>query len=377
MKRLPIEPRPNWQAEVERLGLKFHTPEDHPYWDESACYRFSAREVDQLEAATEELQRICLLAGQFIIDNDRFDDFHIPDAARPLIRDAWEKEPPSIYGRFDLMYNGDSPPKLLEYNANTPTSLLEASVVQWYWHLDQKAGTDQFNSIHEKLIAQWREIPPYIKGDRLHFTAMNNAEDMTTISYLRNTAEQGGIRTSALAIDQIGWNERAREFRDLDERKIESVFSLYPWEWLLKDFPGPLLEVCPRMTWMEPIWKMMWSNKALLAVLWEMFPRHPNLLEAHLDGPRGMSEFVKKPLLSREGANITLHTRNDEVSTRGPYGKEGYVYQALGPWAVFDGMRPVLGSWYVTDQGAAGIGIRESDGPITGNLSRFVPHFFD
>jgi glutathionylspermidine synthase len=381
MKRLQIKARPNWQAEVERLGLKFHTPEGHPYWDESVCYRFSAREVDELEAATEELQRLCLLAGQFIIDHDRFDDFHIPAAARPLIRDAWEKEPPSIFGRFDLMYNGSSPPKLLEYNANTPTSLLEASVIQWYWHLDQMPGTDQFNSIHEKLIAQWREIQPYIKGNHLHFTAMNNAEDMTTISYLRNTAQQGGIQTSALAIGQVGWNERAREFRDLDERRIENIFSLYPWEWLLKDFPGPLLESCPKMIWMEPIWKMMWSNKALLAVLWEMFPGHPNLLEAHLDGPHGLAEFVKKPLLSREGANVTMHTRSGEFSTTGPYGhadgKEAYVYQALAPVASFDGMRPVLGSWYVTDQGSAGIGIRESEGAVTDNLSRFVPHFFD
>ena len=60
------------------------------------------------------------------------------------------------------------------------------------------------------------------------------------------------------------------------------------------------------MIWIEPIWKMMWSNKALLAVLWEMFPGHPNLLETYLDGPHGLREFVKKPLLSREGANVTL-----------------------------------------------------------------------
>ena len=74
MRRVPaIKPRRNWQAEVERLGLKFHTPEGHPYWDESVCYRFSSREVDELEAATEELQQLCLKAGQFIIDNDRFD----------------------------------------------------------------------------------------------------------------------------------------------------------------------------------------------------------------------------------------------------------------------------------------------------------------
>jgi glutathionylspermidine synthase len=377
VRRLRIKPRGNWQAEVERLGLRFHTPDGKPYWDESVCYSFSSREVDALEAATEELQRLCLLAGQFIIDNDRFDDFNIPDAARALIRNTWETEPPSIYGRFDLMYNGASPPKLLEYNANTPTSLLETSVIQWYWHLDRMKGTDQFNSIHEKLISQWTDIRSYLKSNPLYFTAMNDAEDMTTIAYLRDTAEQAGIHTTALAVGQIGWNQRAREFRDLQERRIDNIFSLYPWEWFLKDFPAPLIEAAPRMIWMEPIWKMMWSNKALLAVLWEMFPGHPNLLEAYLDGPRNMRDYVKKPLLSREGANITLHTATGEFRTPGPYGNAAYVYQALAPAASFDGMYPVLGSWYVTDRGASGIGIRESDTPVTGNLSRFVPHFFD
>lgn len=377
MQRLRIRPRQNWQEAVEKMGLQFHTPEGRPYWDESVCYRFKAREIDEIEAATEELQQLCLKAGQFIIDNDRFDDFQIPAAARPLIREAWEQEPPSIYGRFDLMYNGASPPKLLEYNANTPTSLLEASVIQWYWHLDTKIGKDQFNSIHEKLIAQWREIQPYLKPNRLYFTSMDDGEDWTTITYLRDTAEQAGIRTTDLVINQIGWNDRAREFRDRREDRIDNIFSLYPWEWLLKDFPGPLLEAGPRMIWIEPIWKMIWSNKALLAILWEMFPGHPNLLEAHLDGPRSMAEFVKKPLLSREGANITIHTRAGESSTTGSYGAEGYIYQALAPDASFDRMHPVLGSWYVTDQGPAGIGIRESDQPVTDNLSRFVPHYFD
>jgi glutathionylspermidine synthase len=36
-----------------------------------------------------------------------------------------------LYGRFDLAYRGDGPPKLLEYNADTPTALFEAAVVQW------------------------------------------------------------------------------------------------------------------------------------------------------------------------------------------------------------------------------------------------------
>ena len=377
MKRIGIVPRPNWQREAERLGLVFHTPEGRTYWDESACYHFSLREIEVIEAATAELQRLCLLAAQHIIDNDRFAEFHIPEAAWPVIKQAWEAEPPSIYGRFDLCYDGVNPPTLLEYNANTPTGLLEASVVQWYWRREAMPATDQFNSIHEKLISQWGDIKPYLKGDLLYFASMRNDEDAMTATYLRDTAQQAGIATASLFVRDIGWNGGRREFRDPEERRIQSVFALYPWEWLLKDFSGPILETYGETIWIEPIWKMLWSNKALLAVLWELFPGHPNLLEAHLVGPCGMAEFVRKPLLSREGANVTLHRRAGDTATDGTYGEEGFVWQAVAPDAVFDGKWPVLGSWLITDRGPAGIGIRESDGPITDNLSRFVPHYFD
>jgi glutathionylspermidine synthase len=377
VQRRIITPRSGWQSRVERSGLAFHSPAGVPYWDESACYRFTAREIDELEASAAGLQRICLEAGQFIIDHDRFDQLRIPLHARDVIRAAWEAEPPSIYGRFDLAYDGVNPPKLLEYNANTPTSLLEASVIQWDWLRDALPHADQFNSIHEKLIAQWKEIRPYLKGDRLCFAAMANAEDEVTATYLRDTAEQAGIATTALQIADLGWNDRAAEFRDLDENRIRSLFTLYPWEWLLKDFGPAILGAYSDMIWIEPIWKMLWSNKALLAILWEMYPGHPNLLEAHTDGPHGMEEYVKKPLLSREGANVTVHRRNGETTTSGTYGAEGFVWQAIAPDAVFDGRRPVIGSWMVTDQGPAGIGIRESAGPVTDNLSTFVPHYFD
>jgi glutathionylspermidine synthase len=377
MRRELVEPRPNWRQDVEKLGLIFHTPKGVPYWDESVCYRFTSAEIDTLEAATEELQQLCLKAGQFIIDNDRFSDLHIPPAAVPAIKDAWEKEPPSLYGRFDLAYDGRNPPKLLEYNAQTPTALLEASVVQWYWRREVRPATDQFNSIHEKLIAKWTDLRSYLKGDALYFMHVDDAEDMMTVSYLRDTAEQARIRTSALLVREVGWNESAQCFRDLEEKPIRSLFALYPWEWLLGEFSGPVLKTCGAMDWIEPIWKMMWSNKGLLAILWEMFPQHPNLLEAHLQHPGGMGEYARKPLLSREGANVTLHTLGGTVETPGDYGEEGYVYQALAPIPCFDGNRPVLGSWYITDQGPAGMGIRESATPITDNLSRFVPHYFD
>ncbi|PYR29476.1 MAG: glutathionylspermidine synthase family protein, partial [Acidobacteria bacterium] len=163
MERLTIEPRPNWATEVQSQGLVYCYTGDQPYWDESAYYRFSADEVDRLEAATAELQRICLEAGQHIIDRNRFTELAIPVDAVSAIRQSWDAEPPAIYGRFDLAYDGRDI-KLLEYNADTPTALLEASVVQWYWLQARFPHADQFNSIHERLVAKWRELKGYLAG---------------------------------------------------------------------------------------------------------------------------------------------------------------------------------------------------------------------
>ena len=127
------------------------------------------------------------------------------------------------------------------------------------------------------------------------------------------------------------------------------------------------------MMWIEPIWKMMWSNKALLAVLWEMFPNHPNLLPAYFE-PHGTS-YVKKPKLAREGANVSVvRDGKSLVETAGDYGDEGYIYQELLDLPNFDGNYPVLGCWIV-DGEPAGMGIREG-GLVTNNTARFVPHVF-
>jgi len=85
---------------------------------------------------------------------------------------------------------------------------------------------------------------------------------------------------------------------------------------------------------------------------------------------------VKKPLLGREGANITLKIADRETSTSGPYGEGRYVYQAVASIPEMKSRYPVIGSW-VIDGESAGMGIRESTNLITDNLSRFVPHRFE
>jgi glutathionylspermidine synthase len=394
MRRLITNPRKDWQARVERVGITFHTLADgSPYWDESAYWEFSAAEIDRLEAATAEIQRLSLAAGDVILDQDRLEQMGIPAAAGPAIRAAWNGEPPALYGRLDLAYDGSSI-KLLEYNADTPTGLVEAAVAQWYWLQDCFPGADQFNSLHEKLIAKWKDLKDYTTSP-IYFANAGSDEDRLTVSYLQDTAQQAGIRTTHIGMADIGFDSKRSCFVDLANHPIATLFKLYPWEWLLNEpfapqalstLPpqSPLQQYGPRkdrrmwgsMLWIEPIWKMMWSNKALLAILWELNPGHELLLPAYLDEPRDLSSYVRKPLLGREGSGIAVVQNG--VCVEGSLSCENaqrYVYQALASMAQAGGKTAVFGSWLV-DGEPAGMGIRESRGLITNNTSCFVPHLF-
>jgi glutathionylspermidine synthase len=379
MRRIASEPRRDWQRRVEEVGLVYHTQGTTPYWDESAHYRLTSDEVEVLERATNELHALCLAAVQHVIDADRFAELHIPELGAALVRQSWEAEPPALYGRFDLSFDGVRPPKMLEYNADTPTSLLEAAVVQWYWLQDVAPKKDQFNSIHERLIAAWTDLAPHLGGPLLHVAAMDDWEDAITAAYVRDTAEQAGVRTRQLPVADIGWNASRGRFVDAEEVAIDAAFKLYPWEWMLhEEFGAQLLASSATTRWIEPAWKMVLSNKGILPILWELNPGHPNLLAARFGDPGEMRDYARKPLLSREGANVTLVTANrpPETGPDGGYGEEGFVYQELAPLPNLGGRRPVIGSWVIQGE-SAGIGIRESDSALTTNTSRFVPHLFE
>lgn len=374
MERVPSPARRDWQRRVEQLGFDFHTIDGEPYWVEDVCYRFSSAQVDHLEAVTNELHRVCLAAVGHVIQERRLDEFGIPGCWHGLVERSWRQREADIYGRFDLAWDGRGEPKMLEYNADTPTSLFEAAVVQWFWLRDCRPEADQFNSIHERLIAAWRGVRERPGSPRVaHFASVRDSdEDRITCEYMRDVCTQAGFHTEHLDVGEIGWN--GREYTDLSERGIRLLFKLYPWEWLIREPFGAWLVQAPTR-WVEPPWKMVLSNKAILPVLWELFPDHPNLLPSFRDpGPLGRS-WVRKPLLGREGANVMLRCGDEVIESVGGYGEEGYVWQAHHPLPCFDGWYPVIGSWVVAGE-AAGIGIREDAQPITGNLSRFIPHYF-
>ncbi|MER6954907.1 glutathionylspermidine synthase family protein [Streptomyces sp. NPDC000618] len=392
MRRHTIEPRPGWQQIVEEQGLVYpltRHPDGglRPYWDESAYYVFTLDEVEALEETVEELHAMCLTAAAHLVESDRLADLGITDPrVAAAVAEAWRRraELPSVYGRFDLHYDGAGPAKLLEYNADTPTSLVEAASPQWFWMEDRFPGADQWNSLHERLVAAWKNqaglLPP---GNPLYFahsSADELGEDLMTVAYLKETAEQAGLDTDWISMEEIGWDPLSGRFVDRQLRFIRSCFKLYPWEWLTTDrFADHVLDTLDNgggtgaTLWIEPAWKMLLSNKALLAVLWELYPGHPNLLPAYLDGPRELATttgYVAKPLLGREGAGVTIHEPGAEPVLRTD---EPCCYQQLAPLPAFDGNHVVLGAWVVQDE-SAGLGIRESSGLITDEYARFLPH---
>ncbi|MER7397068.1 glutathionylspermidine synthase family protein [Streptomyces sp. NPDC000151] len=393
MRRHLIDPRPDWQETVEAQGVIYpltRFPDDslRPYWDESAYYEFDLPEVEALEEVVEELHGMCLAAAAHIVEHRRFADLGITDPRLcALIAESWYRraELPSVYGRFDLRYDGrGQPAKMLEYNADTPTSLVEAASAQWFWMEDRFPGADQWNSLHERLVEAWRRqaklLPPGAPVHFAHSAGDELGEDLMTVAYLEETAQQAGLETVAISMEEIGWDPLSGRFVDQRLKFIRSCFKLYPWEWLAADRFGPqVLDTLDNgggtgsTLWIEPAWKMLLSNKALLAVLWELFPGHPNLLPAYLDGPRdmaGTTGYVAKPLLGREGAGVTVHGPGaEDTAVR----EEPVCYQELAPLPDFDGNRVVLGAWVVEDE-AAGLGIRESSGLVTDEYARFLPH---
>src|SRR5271154_5816267 len=196
MRRIACPERDDWRVTAEACGFDFHSIDGERYWDERGYYAFTLEEIEQkIEAPTGEIDAMCLeLAGRAIDDEQILQRLKIPESFWPLIAESWQRDEPSLYGRLDLSFDGNGTAKLLEYNADTPTSIFEAAVFQWTW-LEQAierriiaAHADQYNSIHDGLIEAWKKLG---EGHHLHLAgAIETEEDAGTLAYLEDTARQ-------------------------------------------------------------------------------------------------------------------------------------------------------------------------------------------
>lgn len=384
MERLSITPRPDWEEIARENAFTFHHVNGELYWDESACWRFGLREVeDRIEDPSTELYAMCLaLVDEVVRSQELMERLAIPEPMRDAVARSWRDGDPSLYGRFDFAYDGSGPAKLLEFNADTPTSIYETAYFQWLWLEDAveqgllPPGADQFNRLHEALIERFRQI--LTQDSLLHFSShADHVEDRQTVLYLEDLAGQAGLSARFVAIDRIGLDSAGR-LVDEDDTLIGALFKLYPWEDLMRSAWGKQLANAKTL-FVEPAWKAILSNKAMLPLLWERHRGHPNLLPAAFDGTFAAEEIAagphaKKPFFSREGADIHLYDgMRDHAGPEQGYGEEGHIVQAFAPLARAGGQHAVIGSWIVGDDAVA-MSIREDSSPITRDLARFVPH---
>ncbi|WP_410216694.1 glutathionylspermidine synthase family protein [Paracoccus sp. (in: a-proteobacteria)] len=405
MQKITLPERPDLAEKAAEVGFTFAHMHGEPYWDETSAYRFSLAQIEEdIEGPATDLHAMTREAvDQIVASEALMAKLGIPPAHFGLIADSWARNEPEVYGRMDLAYDGNGPAKLLEYNADTPTSLYESAAFQWQWLEDQleanalPQGADQFNGIHEALVERFRDL--FAPDTDIHFTAVaDNAEDYATVESMAWAAREAGMGAHYSDLDKLGVSRKG-QFLDAEDRVIGTLFKLYPWEDLLVDDYARHIKGSGCM-FLEPAWKAVVSNKGLLPVLWQMFPDHPNLLPAFFADDvadalvangrpvpdvaaafdRVADQFrrahVVKPIFSREGASVSI-VEGGEVTETSPntdYDRHPRIVQAYHPLPEFEGFRPVLGAWIV-GHSCVGLGLREDRGRITQDLSRFKPHF--
>ncbi len=453
--------RPNWHDIVTGEGLVYVDTEVGGqtlfYWREGVAYELTGLEIKFIEDVSRRLVEMLIEAGDYVIENGLFHKLGIRPLEAKAIKELW-KDPKNdenldkpeewarpgwytamLYGRFDLCPELDAfgnivGLKLLEYNADTPTGLVESAVCQYNYALAAGLigeGTGQCNELYESLVLGWmyeiRNIRR-INGRNVsvvHFAYScqeSSGEDACNVGLMMDAAREAsenleeagepGFRVRSLYMDQIvragtvdsdgnyvgvQYFSAPIDQNDPDGPKepIEVIFKLYPWEWLVQDKFGQIaienmLELDGTI-WIEPIWKLLWSNKGVLAILWEVFKDTDDakwLLPAYFAGeePAGFNSYARKPLHGREGNGTTL-VRNGQVLEQGPTtpysgdtGTDGpYILQDLCTLPEFlddngPALHPLLSVWTV-QKDPVGLAIRESPNCITNNESSFVTHY--
>lgn len=390
-----FEKRPDFIQQLEGIGMNYWNapsgPEKLPYWQEGTVYAFSETQVDRIQESTQELHNMCMeMVAQMVKSGDYPAYFKLNERDIPLIEQSWQLKNPSLYGRFDLVQQIDGSLKMLEYNGDTPVSILECSVAQWHY-LEQIKNLPngqpvphelrtQYNLIDETLTETWQKR--FSPGSLIHFAASGGFrhEDFGNLIYLMDNALRSGMTVKEIQMEQIGLTPENR-FVDLEDKEIRDLFKLYPWEWITEEEFGKNIIDAPTR-WMEPAWKMLLSNKAMLVKLWEMFPDHPLLLESHIHKPASYSKWAKKAIHGREGSNIFQSTFENgthvERLAQGShlvpeYDHWGYMHQKWVDIPNHDGYYPIIGSWIIGDQ-ACGMSIREDKNLVTGNNAFFASH---
>jgi len=370
MIREVVSQRPDWQHRLEAAGMNWHRGPGELCWNESAVYCLSEIEIQQIRSTAIKVYALYKQAAAHVVQHGLWGrlGFHEEDA--PIIQASWERQDRCLLSRFDFLLDEYNQPRLIEFNAETALSLVESGPAQKQWQNEVMPQHPQFNELHERLVSAWHQY----NQPHIHCAwRPRHPETIGTLRYMSRVIAEAGFQTTLMAMQSIGWDPQARSFVDQHEVPIQCCYKIYPGEWMLRE-PFARHLVNTSGTFIEPMWRLMFSSKGMLALLWELFPNHPALLPAYADTPASLTSFVRKPFFGREGGNISIF-ENTSLTHQQPGEPDDQMqfYQALLHSPRHDGRQAQLGVWMVGEEPAA-LGIRESQGPMITGDSPFVPH---
>ncbi|ECL5231275.1 glutathionylspermidine synthase family protein [Campylobacter upsaliensis] len=372
---------------LESIGFSWHTDEDGSDYLDNRFICVSKSEANAYYEAANELYDMFIAAAQNVIDNDRFDELGIPFNLIDAIKMSWENEVHwHLYGRFDFAGGLDGKPiKLIEFNADTPTSLFESAILQWAMlkqnNLDEHL---QFNSIYESLMDNFKrlitldesveEFEEHYRGWKILFSSVaGNKEEELTTKLLAHIAKDAGFECDFAYVDEVEFGEEGIFKNGVN---YEYWFKLIPWEEIAIE-EGELAMLLTQIMRnqkaiiLNPAYTLLFQSKGILKILWELYPNHPLLLESSYEPLQG-KDFVRKPMFGREGANISIV--KDDVKLQeniGPYGNNKMIYQQYYELNSNENEYYQAGVFFAYE--GCGLGFRKG-GLIIDNASKFVGH---
>lgn len=332
---------------LESVNFSWHTHDNNEAFLKDEIIIISEEQANAYYEAANELYDMFIEAGEYVIENDLFHELNIPFNLVELIKESWENDVHwHLYGRFDFAGGLDGEPiKLLEFNADTPTSVIESSIAQWallkYNNLDD---SQQFNNIYNALRENFQRIvtleesvekfDEYYDGWKILFSSVKGTqEDEDTTRYLQTIAEEAGFNTAFCYVDEVEFSGEEGVF--YDDEQYEFWFKLLPWEDIAIE-EGELATILSEVVnnkkaiILNPAYTLMFQSKAIMKILWDLYPNHPLLLKTTFE-PLNGEAYVEKKAFGREGENVTIYDADGSIIDQkdGQYDNYHSVYQEL------------------------------------------------
>ncbi|WP_228730320.1 bifunctional glutathionylspermidine amidase/synthase [Shewanella yunxiaonensis] len=359
-----------WLDEHDPLQLAFvHAMGGHFLTDKTAeqCryFRMSETAERELIRATNELHLMYLHATERVLrDDELLSNFNIPKVLWPRLRRSWQtRRHQMINGRFDFCITHKGL-KVYEYNADSASCHTEAGLIQGLWgkQAGDVDGYDAAEDLLSALVEAWRHSDA---SGTVHILQDDDKEENYHALFMQRAMTQAGISSKIVrGLQQLHWND-AGEVVDKDGEAINCVWKTWAWETALEQIraecedddrappirtgtpntPVRLVDVLlrPTVQVFEPLWTLIPSNKAILPVLWSLFPHHRYLLDSAFELTDELKQhgYVIKPIAGRCGDNISLVDKHEQQlgQTEGRFAHQQQIYQELWRLPKIDGYR--------------------------------------